>query len=403
MERRTIIILVVVALIGIGYFGYKRYVTPKPEPTPIVIEEEVKEVVSASGEVLPSRWAFIGFEIGGRIEEIVEEGEEVKEGQPLARLDATDLEHAVAQAKASLSLAEAELAKAKAGARPEEITAAEGEVEAAEANLRAAEAKLKASEAELARLEAGARPEEIEIAEAGLRKAETALEQAYRAYQPIEWQPGSEVTPLGYAWRQATHESEIARAKLSLLKAGATKEEIALARANVDAAKAGVEAAKARLSQAEARLRILKSGATAEEIAVLEARVEQAKASLLRAEAALEKALLLAPFSGTIGAVWVREGEIVAPGKPIIAIGDLSAFLVETTDLNEIDIAKVKKGQKVEITFDALPGRKLEGRVVRIAPMASLGGTNYTVTIEFEKQDPALRWGMTAFVDILVE
>ena len=65
----------------------------------------------------------------------------------------------------------------------------------------------------------------------------------------------------------------------------------------------------------------------------------------------------------------------------------------------------IEVGQRVELTFDALPGRSIRGTVVHIAPMANLdqGGTNFTVTVDLDQQDPGLRWGMTAFVDILVE
>lgn len=65
----------------------------------------------------------------------------------------------------------------------------------------------------------------------------------------------------------------------------------------------------------------------------------------------------------------------------------------------------MKVDQPVDITFDALPERKLTGQVKRIEPMATpgKGGTNYTVIISLDKLDPDLRWGMTAFVDILLE
>jgi HlyD family secretion protein len=54
------------------------------------------------------------------------------------------------------------------------------------------------------------------------------------------------------------------------------------------------------------------------------------------------------------------------------------------------------------VTFDSLPGVRLQARVVEIAPMASSeqAGTNYTVTLDLEQTDPGLRWGMTAYVDI---
>jgi multidrug efflux pump subunit AcrA (membrane-fusion protein) len=86
-------------------------------------------------------------------------------------------------------------------------------------------------------------------------------------------------------------------------------------------------------------------------------------------------------------------------------VGDLSALQVETTDLDEVDVARVQIGQQVGLTFDALPDRVLAGHIVRIAPMATpgQGATTYTAIVALDETDPALRWGMTAFVDIEVE
>jgi len=75
---------------------------------------------------------------------------------------------------------------------------------------------------------------------------------------------------------------------------------------------------------------------------------------------------------------------------------------VETTDLRETDVARLAAGMPVEVTFDALPGQTFQGTVARIAPMSSTekGSTNYTVIVDVADLDPALRWGMTAFVNI---
>ena len=77
---------------------------------------------------------------------------------------------------------------------------------------------------------------------------------------------------------------------------------------------------------------------------------------------------------------------------------------METTDLDEIDVARVAAGQAAAITFDALPERVFAARVTRVSPMAEpgTGGVNFTAVLELEETDPALRWGMTAFVDIEV-
>jgi multidrug resistance efflux pump len=112
-----------------------------------------------------------------------------------------------------------------------------------------------------------------------------------------------------------------------------------------------------------------------------------------------------APYAGTVGQVSVRNGEFVAPGQPLIIMGDLKTLWVETTDLNEIDVGQIEEGQTVVLTFDALPDHIINGKITRISPMAEPGGlgVNYTAIIEMETVPLDVRWGMTAFVDIEID
>jgi multidrug efflux pump subunit AcrA (membrane-fusion protein) len=159
--------------------------------------------------------------------------------------------------------------------------------------------------------------------------------------------------------------------------------------------------AQARLAQAEADWGDVKDGPDPEVLALAKARLEQTTAAVKAAEAALRDAELRAPFDGTVSAVLTRSNEWVNPGQPVIDLADLTRFQVETTDLSEIDAARVAVDAPVTITFDALPGVVVQGHVVRIAPKASEGsGVNYTVWIQLDEIPSGLLWGMTAFVDI---
>ena len=93
---------------------------------------------------------------------------------------------------------------------------------------------------------------------------------------------------------------------------------------------------------------------------------------------------------------------MATPGVTVITLGDVSGLRLETDDLSESSIARVTVGQLVRVTFEALPGKTFQGKVTQIAPISTpkQGGTNYTVTVEFEKLDPALRWGMTGHIEI---
>jgi len=457
--KRFGIIIGALALLAAGYYGYTAYVAGQVEPTPepVTVADLGPEMIWASGTLLPARWASLSFEAGGRLGELqVEEGQEVAAGELLALVDAPDLEHGVAQARAALASAEAQLAQVKAGARPGEIMAAEAQVQAAEAALagtraavstaeanlqaaqavapsaEAAQAALAAAEAELARLRAGPRQEAIAVAEALVQQAATELAFAQSQFDRLSWVGGETTEQVRYQRDAAAAAHNTAQAQLYLAQAQASREDIAIAEAAVAAARAqltqaeagdeatkaqvasaaaGVEAAQAQVTsaaagvaQAKAHLDLLRTGATPEEIAVVQAQVDQAQAALAQAEGAPDKARLHSPFAGTVGQVLARQGELLAPGRPVIILGDLGHLRVETTDLRETDVAKVAAGQTVEVTFDALPGNVWQGAVTRIAPMSTVeqGSTNYTAIVELERVDPRLRWGMTAFVNIAV-
>jgi multidrug resistance efflux pump len=93
---------------------------------------------------------------------------------------------------------------------------------------------------------------------------------------------------------------------------------------------------------------------------------------------------------------------MIASGQPLVALGDLTTLRMETTDMDEIGVARVVVGQRVDVNFDVLPEQVFPGEVMRISPMAvpGSGGVNCTVVIALNGFDPVIRWGMTAFVDV---
>lgn len=419
MTRTRVLIgvAVVIVLAGLGYFGYSRVLVPSsPTPTPRPMSSASRStvtIVSAEGIVVPVKQAQLAFKIGGRVAELlVEEGDQVAAGQVLARLETTDLEHAVRQGEAALKVAEARLAQARASARPEEIAAAEASLAAAKAGLVSAQANLTSAQANLARLLAGATERELEVARLGVDQARDTLWGAQAQRDAIGGRVDRELIFTEADYDEAKAQVQVAETGVRIaelqyedLKAGAREEDIAMARAQVEQAQGQVAAAQAQVEQAQAQLDLLKAGARAEDIAVAQAGVEQAEAALAQARSALKDAVLAVPFAGTVAAVQIEEGEMVAAGRPALAIGDLSRLQVKTEDLSEVDVSQVRVGQEVEIAIDALPDHRFRGRVARIAPMAveRRGDTVYTVTIDLEEGiETGLRWGMTTFVDIRI-
>ncbi|MBN1955813.1 MAG: efflux RND transporter periplasmic adaptor subunit [Anaerolineae bacterium] len=397
MKRLHIVLVAVLALIISGCGGGAEETVSAP------IDADYVPVVSVTGKVVPAVWATISSQAGGMVVELlVEPGSAVTADTVVVRLDPIDALLAVQQAEAAVAAAQAQLALLQAGARPEEIAAAEAQVAAAEAALAQANAQRDqlysgATQAEIAAAEAA-----LAAAQAEQLRARTAHDQTMECY---ELPDGSEVCPgLGpleeqarYALHAADEAVAAAEAHLAALRAGVSSQS--------RSSEAGVAAAEAQRDIALAQLDLLQAAATDEQLAAAEAAVAQAAATLDAAHVALERCQVRVPFDGTIGVVHVRVGEIVAPGQPLVTLGNLATLRVETTDLDEIDVARVSVDQPVALTFDALPERTFSGRVTRISPMAEpgTGGVHYTAVIDIDDLAPEIRWGMTAFADIEVE
>jgi multidrug efflux pump subunit AcrA (membrane-fusion protein) len=407
--RRGVLVIVLLLLAVGGYLGYTQVYAPSVAPTPTPeLTDDFETVIWASGEVVPATWASLSFPIGGQVVELaVSEGTTVSAGTVLARLDATELKDTVASDEAALAVAQADLTRLKAAARPAGIAQAEASIQSAEAVKDAAQAQLEQAQAELAMLLAGARPEDVEAEAAAVLKAESVLRQAQTEYDKVAWAGDVGETPQALALEAATLDYTVAKANYEALLQGARPEEVQAAQAAVAAARAGLAKAEAEVDAAQAALALLKAGATTEEIAVAEAAVVAAEANLAAAETALGRAVLIAPFDGTVGEVSVRLGEqvLTALPRPVVALGDLETLQVETTDLRETDVARIDVGQPVDITFDAFPDVLLKGHIVSISPKSTSekGGVNYATIIKFDEFDDRLRWGMTAYVNITVK
>jgi HlyD family secretion protein len=426
----------------------------EPEATPEVRGDYVP-VVSVTGEIVPERWATLSAEAGGTVVEVLAEpGDRVSKGAPVVLLDTIDLEIALRVAREEVSAQQALLGQLREGASEEVIARADREnahqVVQAEIALKAAQqqlaraqaqdpaddiavagARVKQIEKQLVQVRAQDPKPEVEAAQVEVERAKIALDDTQNEYNKALDRPWED-QEIRDAWTKQLEQAQLnyRAAQAQLDRANGARRAHGL---SLDVLAAQLEEAQAVLAQAaEAReahlitLEILDSAVRAAqaqldhllawenpyrddvseyEIAQAEARLEQAELSVEEIEQRLREATVVAPFDGTVGGVYVRVGEIVSPGQSLVILGDLGTLRVETTDLDEIDVARVALDQRVLVTFDALPERVFAGRVTRISPMAEsgTGGVHYTVVIELEESNPALRWGMTAFVDIEVE
>jgi len=245
-------------------------------------------------------------------------------------------------------------------------------------------------------------------AEAALHTAEAAVQQAQVAYDTARQ---TEVSGIQLAEQQVVG----SQAALDKLRTGADANELAAAQAHIASSQAaldklggeqrsgGLDAAQAMVDQSQASLDKLRVGASKNDLAVAAAEVQRAQAALQLAQVALAETELHAPFSGVVAALDMKAGEYIAPGAPTIHLADLSTWQIETTDLTELDVIRVRVGSPVTMTFDAIPGLELMGRVSGIRPLGEnkQGDITYVVTITPDRQDVRLRWNMTAAVSIV--
>jgi RND family efflux transporter MFP subunit len=179
--------------------------------------------------------------------------------------------------------------------------------------------------------------------------------------------------------------------------------------AAIDVADADVRRANAAVEQAQLQLEQLPPDASPGQIGAVQATLRLAEAerdlaesTLAAAQTALLQTEIRAPFAGTVADLAVEAGEQAVAGQTIVTIGDTSGWLVETTDLSELEVVRVAVGDRATITFDALPDLTLDGTVDRIQVRGTSedGGVIFAVAIRPDVNHPELRWGMSATVRI---
>jgi HlyD family secretion protein len=292
--------------------------------------------------------AEVGFKINGRVtERAVDEGEEVKQGQLIARLDASELEQEVSLRNADLSMAKAQLAELEAGSRPEEVKQYEAAVAAAKARLK--------------ELKTGSRSQEISAASADLAAARVDAERLRKDAERFEslCKDGAASTQQRDAAVAASNSArervESLGQKSEMIKEGPRSEQI--------------EQASAALKQVEEKHALVVAGPRQEQIDQAKARVEQAKAALELANVRLNNATLSAPMDGVILSKNIEPGEYVSPGTPIVTVGDIGNVYMRAY-VSETDLGKIKLGQSVKIFTDTHPDKTYEGSVTFISPKA---------------------------------
>jgi len=349
----------------------------------------------------------------------------------------------VASAAAALASAQAKLKELKSGSLPADLAAAQAAVDQGQmtlANARASLAKLQRPPDPLA-IQAGQLAVEdakdklwssqasrdgtcnpvnphylCDAANATVASDQVALQQAQVSLAQLQ-EPAK---PEDVAAAQATVASaqtqiDSARVKLAQLQAAPVSEDLVQAEAAVTQAQQALDLKKQPFSdsdvaqqrqavaQAQAQLALASAPYTPSDVESATAAVDQAKAQLALAQYNLSGATLKAPFDGIVSAVNSNIGEVVSAtgGSPVVGVVDPNDLRLDVS-VDETDVASVEVGYDANVTFDALPGKTYAGKVVAIAPSASVeqGVATYLVSISL-KNAAGVKPGMTGNADIV--
>lgn len=182
--------------------------------------------------------------------------------------------------------------------------------------------------------------------------------------------------------------------------ASGLRADIAAARTSVSTALTNLKTAKQNYLATEANV---KAGASFENTLIQEEKVKNAQAQVDAIRAQIEQTLVRAPFSGTVTKVDVSLGEIVSANTPAVSVISDGKLQAEAF-VPEVDIADLRIGQLAEITLDAYgQDTKFRASLIAIDPAETIieGVATYRVKLIFSEGDERIKPGMTANIDII--
>jgi HlyD family secretion protein len=428
------------ATIGVAALGTVGVNQFKPAPkidlekyTVAVKAQDLTDKITASGSIIPFQTANLSPKTSGRVARMfVEQGDKVIQGQKIAQMENAEAQASFAQAQANVQQAQANLNKAKNGSRAEEIAQAQARLNQAQANLNKAkngnrpeetaqvQAKLAQAQANL-NLTKSIAPQQIEQANAQISAATAKLKLAQAQIDRNRSLKQSGAISQDTLDR-ATSDYQTARANLleaqqkllqvrnnsqsELSQRQAVVAEIgqALRQSQLGSRSEDVASLAAQVAQAQAAFQQAKNGSRPEEIAQLTAAVAVANAQLQSASSQLKDSVVIAPFTGLITQRYASIGAFVTPttsaststSATSTSIVALAKDMEVKAKVPEVDIGKIKVGQKVEINADAFIDRPFQGTVRLVAPEAVVeqNVTSFEVRIALASGKDLLKSGM---------
>lgn len=381
-KTKIVLFLSLVLLLALSACGGSE--TPNPTP----MESISLDHVIAEGHILPVRDSWLNFSAQGRVAEIlISEGEKVTKGQPLMILADSE------KAEASLQSAELELILAQQDyddfIRTSELAAANAWQTYLDIQTQRGEAEREWEDLDHDFLE-----DRIDDALIEVRDRESELEEAQE-----DWEKYEDVDEDNYARQAAADDLEEAQEYFN-----EAQRDLEKARREIDRPRADLDATLAAESEAKREYEMwLDEGVDLDQQTLLESRLAAAEASVIAARYMFDNYTLTAPFAGTVTDIYLEEGQFIGPEARAAQVADLSEFIIETSDLTELEVVKISLDQMVDVVPDSLPDTLLSGKVEQIGQSfkTQAGDVIYTVIISLDEGNENLRWGMTVELTFL--
>jgi len=369
-------VLSVLALGG-GYWGYKKLTADPVVSANITAKAkigDVSKVITATGTVNFPHSIPLQFSNNGQVVELnIKDGDTVKKGQVLARIDDAALKTNVLQQQANLTTAQTKLQSLKDGYNAQTKAEAQSALAKAQQNLTTAQQN--ADPAYLSN--------QVLIANQNVNHASDILAKAQQSGD------ASSIQSAQNSLNQAL--SELTTAKTSQ-NGGAAQALVA--------AQADVTAAQFKVDKQE-------TGPTEADLQATYASIAQAQAQLDSANTALAEATILAPTDAVVIDSGLQLYQYTTDNSmiTITPVEGTGSNLEVAATIDQADIAQVKVGQKVDITLDAYPDDPSSGVVSLVALQGTTTSnvTTFEVKVAVEQASDKLRSGMNANLDIIVE
>jgi HlyD family secretion protein len=404
--RRLLRIIVIGTVLGILVSAgilYARFQSTQTqaEQSVVTVEDEIDVTksnltvtVNATGAITPLQQLPLAFDVSAPVKEIlVKEGQTVKKGDVLARLDTPDLDNTVSNAQLTLAAQQASYDALTRPARDVDIAAAEAALKVAQAQAGAATLSADPNAVEIARLQAEIARNQLWQAQLGRDLPSAAAKQAAEQASALgihvdvpQTNPADNVTtPIIQA------ENGVALADVGVTGAENKPADIAA----LSSANAAIVAAQTKLDQ-------LKNGPTDLQLKIAQTQLEIATLAVKQARMALDRSVLVAPFDGIVAENNLVLGE-APPQDAAINLIDTSSYYVDVA-VDETDIVNVQTGQAVTLRLDALPDAKITAHVTRVAVTPVRAGqlVTYTVRVTLDPTKEPIRVGMTTTATIVV-